>query len=79
VKADDDRIRELYQAEKKAYDAYVKLLAGDNPRRVTPTMVEEARDVWVQKIRELQAAGGSAEKVRQLLQPGSTTTRRRKR
>jgi hypothetical protein len=79
VKVDDDKIRELYQSEKKAYDAYVKLLAGDNPKRVTPAMVEAARAVWLQKLTELKLAGGTAGALRRVLQPESSTTRRRKR
>ena len=75
----DDRIRELYRSEKEAYDAYVKLLAGDNPRRVTPAMVAAARKDWIVKLKDLKAAGGTPAAVMRVLQPRSTTTRRRKR
>lgn len=75
----DEEIRRLYEDETSAYYAYVKLRAGDHPRRVTETMIKEARDVWVKKLDELRAAGGTAEVLRRIAQPREVKARRRKR
>ena len=78
-KVDDDRVRELYAIEKEAYNKYVRLRAGDHPRRVTEAMIAEARKDWITKLGALKNAGGTTEVLMRVLQPGRTTTRRRKR
>lgn len=61
----------LYEAEKEAYNAYLRIKRGDDlvrGQRVSERRVQVAWNRWMIAERRLRRAGGTREAVRAMLQ-----------
>lgn len=76
-------VAELYDAEREAYYAYVKVASGSDlvlrSQRISDTKVAAAREEWHARLEALRAAGGTPEVVRDVLQERASETRKVKR